>query len=177
MNRKDIIENFAEENNLQIKETTTGRNGYPENIRKMITGFDNWEQLQSLLNLLPESDWNEIKSFKIRDGWHFHQEEGYLFEPYTHNDYLNKAGDNYNEVNIDAEFEFLGEQLSENYDNLNLIKDISNRLTSLIFLLENEDFSEDNKAIIYHEDYEVMPHEFMSYNHDVWTYRIGIYLN
>ena len=177
MSKEKIIKEFIEENGLRVIETTTGNNGYPENIKKAVIGFNNIEIINNLINALDENDseWIQIKSFKIRDGWHFHKEEGYRLDDYSINDYLNIAGDNYNKVDLDCEIDFLIENLNDVKEDKESLKEIILKITELIEL--SESVNEDNEIIISNNGiYEIMQKRFMSFNHDVWTYNIGIYI-
>lgn len=58
----DEIANFE---NLEVIETTSARNGYPENIKKAVIGLDNFEQAEELAKKYGLS----IETFAKRDGW------------------------------------------------------------------------------------------------------------
>ena len=42
------IYEVAEENNLDVISTTTGKNGYPQSVRYAITGFPNFSEAEKL---------------------------------------------------------------------------------------------------------------------------------
>ena len=42
------IHEVAEENNLDVISTTTGKNGYPQSVKYAITGFPNFSEAEKL---------------------------------------------------------------------------------------------------------------------------------
>ena len=173
MTKEEKIEQFIEENNLKRIEITTGNNGYPQNLRKAIIGFDNYKQLEEFTSLKEDKEWNECQIFRKRDGWQLYENRGYTFESFTINDYINKVNDCY-EVNITTEIEYLTDGIKDNIDDLEIIKDYNNRLESLLTIYEE---LEDNQTIIWdREEYDIWDDEFMSFSEDVWSYNLGIYL-
>ena len=61
------INEIAGENDLQVINTTTGLNGYPQSLKEAIIGFENFEQAEKLA----EEYHLDIEMFTKRDGWQF----------------------------------------------------------------------------------------------------------
>ena len=59
------INEIASENGLQVIDTTTGLNGYPQSLKKAIIGFEDFEQAEKLA----EEYHLDIEIFTKRDGW------------------------------------------------------------------------------------------------------------
>lgn len=57
---------------LDVVETTTGRNGYPQNIKQAIIGFDNWKYAESTA----ERYGLRITTLHKRDGWQLWERNG-----------------------------------------------------------------------------------------------------
>lgn len=65
MTHTDIYEIAEEGSNLRVIETTTGANGYPQNLCKAIIGFDTFEEAEALADKYNM----ELTMFTQRDGW------------------------------------------------------------------------------------------------------------
>ncbi|MBS4867808.1 MAG: hypothetical protein KH091_17470, partial [Parabacteroides merdae] len=59
------IYEVAEENNLDVISTTTGKNGYPQSVRYAITGFPNFSEAEKLA----EKYGLRITTFWKKAGW------------------------------------------------------------------------------------------------------------
>lgn len=76
---------IATENNLETVETTSERNGYPRNIRNVVTGFESYQAAKDFANKYN----GEVVEITRRDGWQLWYENGKLWEPYTRYDIEN----------------------------------------------------------------------------------------
>ena len=59
------IHEVAEENNLDVISTTTGKNGYPQSVKYAITGFPNFSEAEKLA----EKYGLRITTFWKKAGW------------------------------------------------------------------------------------------------------------
>ena len=100
----NIFEIFADEEELSLREiadieeleyveTTSGTNGYPQNIQGAIVGFEDWEQLEKIAI---KYNLNAINLHR-RDGWQLYERKGSASEPYKNSS--NDYGDDYCEYN------------------------------------------------------------------------------
>ena len=62
--RKDL-ESIAYENGLELIDTTSARNGYPQRLQRAIIGFDTFEEAEKLAN----ENVLSIEIFSKHDGW------------------------------------------------------------------------------------------------------------
>lgn len=104
---KDTLESIAYENGLQYITTTTAANGYPQNLRGAIVGFNTFDEAKALAN-----KYNlRITTFYKKDGWQLYRRSGdTTWEPLhiTASDY----GDDYKSFTNDISVEdFLENEL------------------------------------------------------------------
>lgn len=104
---KDTLESIAYENGLQYITTTTAANGYPQNLRGAIIGFDTFDEAKALAdkhNL-------RVTTFYKKAGWQFYTRNGdTTWEPLhiTASDY----GDDYKSFTNDiSQEDFLENEL------------------------------------------------------------------
>jgi len=158
---------IAEHKGLEVIETTTGRNGYPENLEFAIVGFDNFEDAQNLAD-----KYNlKVESFTKKDGWDLWQRSNnWMYEPYKLN-VDQDFGDNYNEVDADV----IIDAIKDNIDNLEY-KDVPDFLREQASILEEIENAEDDEVVVTYmgEYYNTLPRESMSFYHDTRHYVIGL---
>lgn len=166
--KKEAIEGDIFDFKLSKEEITYGINGYPSNLGDYaIFGFNSLVSAQ----LFADKHKLEVCEFKIKDGWGFWQKTGSVYSEYSVNDYLNKCGDNYTEMDLEYANSLLREEL-ENVSDKNKIEDIKSFYKKLITEIENLPA---DKAMIWHDgDYETIDRERMRFSHDTWTYAIGV---
>lgn len=65
-NYREQLEIIAEQNGLEVVNTTEGRNGYPMGIMPMLKGFESYEQFETIASQYPI-----LNHFKLekKDGW------------------------------------------------------------------------------------------------------------
>jgi hypothetical protein len=65
-NYREVLENIAEQNGLDVVNTTEGANGYPIGIMPMLKGFETFEQFKTIANQYPQ-----LNHFSLdkKDGW------------------------------------------------------------------------------------------------------------
>jgi hypothetical protein len=66
MNTQELLDAIQMDYDLEMIETTTGRNGYPQSLKKALIGFQTFEQAQEIEKEYPEV---RITTFHKRDGW------------------------------------------------------------------------------------------------------------
>ena len=72
------IYEVAEENNLDVISTTTGKNGYPQSVKYAITGFPNFSEAEKLA----EKYGLRITTFWKKAGWQLYvRDRNTTFEP------------------------------------------------------------------------------------------------
>lgn len=161
---------IADIEGLQYVETTSGTNGYPENIQDAIVGFDNWEQLEEVAT---KYNLNAINLHK-RDGWQLYERQGIATEPFKNSS--NDYGDDYFEYN-DAEA--YQKQIMEDifpYTELSTFEDIENWIKERKEVYnELLTCGEDEIVITYQGRFYEKIHKLsMNFSHDTHNYIIGL---
>ena len=170
---KDYIDirALAEELGLDYIETTTARNGYPQDIKPALIGFKTFSQAQEIADTYNLS----IESFESKDGWHlWTRNNRTMYEPY--NNSAEDYGDNYNDLwKMDEEefYEAEVEPALENFDNLT---DLKNFIKEKEEIFEEMEKMDDEEIIITHEGryYETIKKESMNWSHDTKHHIIGL---
>lgn len=161
------LRDIAEQEGFDIIETTTGTNGYPQNLKLAIVGFENFEDAQALAD-----KYNlDVQSFEKRDGWQlWSRNNRTMFEAYKL-DVWRDFGDNYNEVDADV----IIDSIKDNIDNLEY-KDVADYLREQANILEEIENAEEDEVVVTYmgEYYDTLPRESMSFYHDTRHYIIGL---
>lgn len=65
-NYREVLENIAEQYDLEVVNTTDKGNGYPSNIMPMLIGFKDFEQFKTISN-----EYQQLNHFALdkKDGW------------------------------------------------------------------------------------------------------------
>lgn len=86
-NYREVLENIAEQNGLEVVNTTEGRNGYPIGIMPMLKGFESFEQFKTIAIQYPQLDHFELEK---KDGWQlWYRKHDYFTCSYSLDDVLN----------------------------------------------------------------------------------------
>lgn len=162
----EIID-IAEIENLNYIETTTGINGYPQNLKFALTGFENFEHAQEIAD-----KYNlRVESFMKKYGWElWSRNNNWMYEPYKL-DVDNDFGDNYSEVDEDL----VRQEIKDNIDNIDpdeVVDWLKNRAELIEFC---QDAEEDEVVVTYYGEYfDTFKRESMSFSHDTRNYIIGV---
>lgn len=86
-NYREVLETIAEQNGLEVVNTTEGRNGYPIGIMPMLKGFDSFEQFKTIAIQYPQLDHFELEK---KDGWQlWYRKHDYFTCSYSLDNVLN----------------------------------------------------------------------------------------
>jgi len=164
------LRDIAEKHNLTYIETTSASNGYPQNIKGAVVGFNTFDQAKELAekyNLM-------IYSFHKRNGWSLWHRLNEVCEPYynTSEDY----GDNYDELCQISEEDFFEDQIKYELQELESIDEVEKFLKVKKELWEEVENLDDDEIIITYlgSYYETVKKKSMSWYYDTHTYIIGL---
>lgn len=161
---------LASENNLQFVETTSGRNGYPENLKPALVGFDTFEDAEKFAQEHGLDTW----LFHKRDGWQLWNRVSSVYEPMSIN--YEDYGDNYNlytAVELENYFENEVKPCLENFDNIEGLREFLDKQETIMDELEN--LNEDEAVVTYcGAYYETIQLHPMEWGHDTHNYIIGV---
>ena len=88
-NYREQLEIIAEQNVLEVVNTTEGRNGYPIGIMPMLKGFESFEQFQAISAQYPI-----LNHFKLekKDGWQlWFRQSDYFTDAFELDNYINNV--------------------------------------------------------------------------------------
>ena len=174
LNRSAIID-IAHENGLYTIETTTGNNGYPENLKLAIAGFNDFSQAKELANKYGL----DICTFYKKNGWElWYRDNRITHEPIKPNpDDFGSEFKMYNGLHYDDLEDFYqqeGDYIKENigyYSYKELLYNLG-KLKSIYSEIELHD--ENDILITDGERFYDFKKEVMEYYYDSQTYLIGL---
>jgi len=107
------IRDISEHEGLDYVETTTGSNGYPENLKFAIVGFKTFEQAQEIADKYGL----DIESFKRKDGWQLWSRNGSrMFSAFENS--AEYFGDNYSEETEESVTGNIISRLEDEFENI-----------------------------------------------------------
>lgn len=164
------MEELASEFDLQFVETTSARNGYPQNLKPALVGFKSFEDAENFAQEHGLETW----LFHMCEGWQLWYRVHSVNEPMsiTCEDY----GDNYNlytEVSLENYFEDEVKPRLSSFDNIEDLRKFLDEQEEIMGELENLD---DDEAVITHfgKYYETINLHPMEWVYDTHKYIIGV---
>jgi hypothetical protein len=170
MNTYVLFHELAENNNLQFIETTDGMNGYPQNLKPALIGFETFEEAKEFASEHGLETW----IFHKRDGWQLWERKTLAYVSF-HNS-ADDYGDNYNMFESDDKKDYYENEVKprlENFSDLNDLKKFVEKQEEIMDELERCD---DGEAVITYcgEYYETIKVRSMEFYHDTHSYVIGV---
>ena len=165
------IEDIAYENGLELIDTTSAMNGYPQCLKRAVIGFDTFQEADKLA----KENGLSIEIFTKRDGWSLWYRTGnHALAPFERS--ADEYGDNYRG--------FSNEDLEDFYENevLPFVSDF-NDFASLRSFLDNKEKihdkieeADDDELVITSEGnyYETIKKTTMEYEYDTRHFAIGL---
>jgi hypothetical protein len=161
---------IADLESLDYVETTSGTNGYPENIKDVIVGFDNWEQLEKVAE---KYNLNAINLHK-QDGWQLYERQGRATEPYKNSS--DDYGDDYAQYDDADAYQKQTMEDALPYAELSTFEDIEKWLKEKKEVYEELLTCGENEIVITNQGrfYEKINETSMEFSHDTHNYIIGL---
>lgn len=156
---------------LDVVETTTGRNGYPQNIKQAIVGFDEWEYAESVA----ERYGLRITTLHKRDGWQLWERNGdTTLEPLKPE--ASWYGDNYHAYegdDVQSWYEDAVKPFLEDIDSWDGLHDFVRHAHKTYEAIH---CAYDTELVITHENsyYDTISKECLSWSHDTHHYVIAL---
>ncbi len=177
----NIYEIFADEEELSLAEiasieglkhveTTSGTNGYPQDIQEAIVGFENWEQLEEIA----EKYKLEAINLHKRDGWQLYERQGTASLPFKNSseDY----GDDYSQED-DAD-SYQKSEMEDVFPHLDLatFEEVEEWLDDRKKVYDELLTCGENEVVITYQGrfYEKVRKVSMSFSHDTHNYIIAL---
>ncbi len=174
------INEIASENGLQVINTTTGLNGYPQSLKEAIIGFEDFEKAEKLAE---EYDL-DIELFAKRDGWQFwNRNNNSAYDAFKRS--ASDYGENFQQFEANmSQDEFLQQvgaasfidELADEEDGLDRIEDYMKDLRELYNAIAK---ASDDEIVIADGDVyvETIKEKTMQYSYDTKNYVIGLINN
>jgi len=153
------IYEVAEENNLDVISTTTGKNGYPQSVRYAITGFPNLR----------------ITTFWKKAGWQLYvRDRNTTFEPMGIS--AENYGDDYMAFDSSSAESFYEDEVKPLLDDINSLEDLEKFVSGRKELLDEIKSIDETQLVIacHGHYYETVDRETMEWSFDSKTYVIGV---
>jgi hypothetical protein len=175
MKNKADLREIAELNGLTYAESTSGSNGYPNNIKGIIIGFDNFKDAEELA----EKHGLSIEFFTKKDGWDlWERTNNQAHEPMKNSS--DDYGDNYHQFEKMSEEEYILQEITP-YIKDNLEDTPTFEKMSELLELHKEIYSgieemKDDEILItqFEGGYETIKKESMYFAHDTKHITIGL---
>ena len=171
------INEIASENGLQVINTTTGLNGYPQSLKEAIIGFDDFEQAEKLAE-----EYNlDIEIFTKRDGWQFwNRDNNSAYDAFERS--ASDYGENFQQFEANmSQDEFLQQvgassfidELADEEDGLDRIEEYTKDLRELYNAIAS---AADDEIVIADGDVyvETVKEKTMQYSYDTKNYVVGL---
>ena len=164
------LRDLAAEKGLDYIETTTNRNGYPENIKGAIIGFKTFDEAQALADGYGLS----IESFEQRDGWKLWYRTGKsMYEPF--NNGASDYGDDYNEYDKSSLDSFYDDEIKPVLTEFNNLDDLEEFIKDKKQLIQAIEDADEGEIVItrYGEYFETIREHSMGWRFDTKSCVIG----
>ena len=174
MTTTELFYEIENEFDVKLIETTIGINGYPQNLKKAIIGFDNFEECEEVASNYPDA---RIATFHRRDGWQLWERTGTAFGPFENS--ADDYGEDYMSFTQNDAKNFFEEEVKpmlEDFDNFDELRDFLDKKEEILDEINKLD---DNEMVITHEGryYDTIDKVSMSFYHDTHHYAIGIIID
>jgi hypothetical protein len=170
----DTLEMLELQYGLDMIETTTGRNGYPQDLKKALIGFDNFEQCKDIADEFGA----RITTFHKRDGWQlWERTNNETYEPFENS--ADDYGDDFMTFTKDDEDDFFENEVKELLDNYDDFDSMREFLDMKEEVLNEIKMMDDDEIVVTHCGgyYETIKKVSMSFYHDTHHYVIGIIID
>jgi len=167
------LRDVAYDEGFGVVETTSERNGYPRNLRYVITGFDTFEQAE----MLAEKYDLDIIEITKRNGNQLWARNGKQYEPFKLR--ADMFGDDYRFIHYrqyDSEAEFIHEEVDLAYFDSVLFDEIEDYVFCRKQIWENIEDLEENEAVVLRDGayWDTIKVVCTQYTEDVTTHRIAL---
>lgn len=167
----NTIEAIADEYGLDVIETVTSGNGYPENLQKALVGFETFEEAQNVAKQYGMM----ITTFTRRDGQQLYFRNGnQTYEPLriTAEDY----GDDFKAYSPKDAKSYFEEEVKPRLYEFKNISDLKDFIDEQSTIIDELEFSGDDELVIVYNNkyYETIDREMMDWYHDTKHIIIGV---
>lgn len=170
MEKYELFHELAYDNDLQFIETTEAANGYPQNLKPALIGFNDYEEAEEFA----QEHGLQTYIFHKRDGWQLWQRSKPAYEPMTitSDDY----GDDYNMVSPDELDDYYENEVKPRLDSFDDIDSLKNFVDEQESIMDELDRCNENEAVITYcgDYYDTVKVKSIEWSHDTHHYVIGV---
>ena len=165
------IESIAYEHGLDVIETTSSINGYPQNIKRAIIGFDTFEQAEELADIYGL----RIEIFSKRDGWQLWFRFGRACGPFERS--CEEYGDDYRQYSKDDFERFYEREVQPNVDSFDDFASLREYLDKMEEIRDKIEDADDDELVLAscYGYYDTIKKATMSYCYDTRHMAIGLF--
>lgn len=142
MNNYEKFHELASENDLRFIETTSGTNGYPQDLQPALIGFNDYEEAEEFAR---EHDL-QTYIFHKRDGWQLWQRCNPAYEPF--NISAEDYGDNYNMFLASERTEYFDNEVKPFLENFDKMEDLKTFVGEQESIMDELDRCNEDEAVI-----------------------------
>ena len=170
MGKYGLLRELADNNALQFIETTSATNGYPQDLKPALIGFNDYEEAEEFA----QEHGLQTYIFHKRDGWQLWQRSKPAYEPMTitSDDY----GDDYNMFTHDELDGYFGNEVKPRLDDFDNMEELKKFLNNQEEIMDELDRCNENEAVITYcgDYYDTVKVKSIEWSHDTHNYVIGV---
>jgi len=170
MGKYGLLRELADNNALQFIETTSATNGYPQDLKPALIGFNDYEEAEEFA----QEHGLQTYIFHKRDGWQLWQRSKPAYEPMTitSDDY----GDDYNMFTHDELDDYFGNEVKPRLDDFDNMEELKKFLNNQEEIMDELDRCNENEAVITYcgDYYDTVKVKSIEWSHDTHNYVIGV---
>lgn len=170
MGKYGLLRELADNNGLQFIETTSATNGYPQDLKPALIGFNDYEEAEEFA----QEHGLQTYIFHKRDGWQLWQRSKPAYEPMiiSAEDY----GDDYNMFTNDELDDYFGNEVKPRLDDFDNMEELKKFLNNQEEIMDELDRCNENEAVITYcgDYYDTVKVKSIEWSHDTHNYVIGV---
>ena len=170
MGKYGLLRELADNNALRFIETTSATNGYPQDLKPALIGFNDYEEAEEFA----QEHGLQTYIFHKRDGWQLWQRSKPAYEPMTitSDDY----GDDYNMFTHDELDDYFGNEVKPRLDDFDNMEELKKFLNNQEEVMDELDRCNENEAVITYcgDYYDTVKVKSIEWSHDTHNYVIGV---
>lgn len=170
MGKYGLLRELADNNALQFIETTSGNNGYPQDLKPALIGFNDYEEAEEFA----QEHGLQTYIFHKRDGWQLWQRSKPAYEPMIIS--AENYGDDYNMFTHDELDDYFGNEVKPRLDDFDNMEELKKFLNNQEEIMDELDRCNENEAVITYcgDYYDTVKVKSIEWSHDTHNYVIGV---
>ena len=170
MGKYGLFRELADNNGLQFIETTSGTNGYPQDLKPALIGFNDYEEAEEFA----QEHGLQTYIFHKRNGWQLWQRSKPAYEPMIIS--AENYGDDYNMLLASELIKYFDNEVKPRLDDFDDIDSLKKFVDEQEIIMEELDLCNENEAVITYcgDYYDTVKVKSIEWSHDTHHYVIGV---